>query len=367
MTNSEKGDNPISDVPRVSEDTWLGLAIAFAIFTVLGLLYAFWWVFLDPAVGNNMGTRSRSITPFLAAGAAAVTIFSVLWRGAINSRQADEQKRQNDSQDEANLALLLDKAATYLIQEDMVSKRVGVSMLRTIVSAPQSGHKPAAVHLAAGQLGPLFLHHHFEGKQLAKEISDFIVYFGRQPDYEISMLFADFGSHNANNFELAGQRTKYFQINLLFPPAAFMNGYFSISPVPLPSYCVEDAIQRFAVSRDWQNLTRDNAKWTFHNCFIRSSDDLPRGVFSFPINNCFTLCTFFRVNPTAIGMCHGYENKLVECDLSGTIYATSGCLTDVSYEGCFYRPDDPPKFYEGHQLRNFDEDQLRNLHIGTNG
>ncbi len=143
------------EVPSFSEETWLGMAVAFAVFSLIGLAYAFWWVFLDTAVGIDMGERSRAVTPFLAAGVAAVTFFSVLWRGAISSRQADENQRQNDSREEADLALLFEKAAALLTDEKLTNRSYAIAMLDTIVLAQNGKYASYGLEMLADEFSNL--------------------------------------------------------------------------------------------------------------------------------------------------------------------------------------------------------------------
>ncbi|MGX1496190.1 hypothetical protein ACSSV1_001211 [Labrenzia sp. MBR-25] len=154
----EKKVHQFPEVPQASENVLLGLAIAAAVLTSIGAfvawVYVFWapnWFIATIPSGQTAADRAGAITPFLAVGAAVVTFFSVLWRGAINSRQAFEQKRQNDSKDEVELGLLLEKAAIRLREKESADQILAIVMIETIVLAENDKYAIPALELLRDQ------------------------------------------------------------------------------------------------------------------------------------------------------------------------------------------------------------------------
>lgn len=103
-------------------------------------------------LGDTRLDRSRIASPLLTAGIAIVTLLTVLWRGSIASRQAEEQKRQNDSKDDAEMALLLEKASDFVGSKDAQKFGVGLAMLETVALGPQEEYALFALDLVFDQI-----------------------------------------------------------------------------------------------------------------------------------------------------------------------------------------------------------------------
>ncbi|UTV37623.1 hypothetical protein MYG64_04715 [Ensifer adhaerens] len=148
--------SPNDDGPKIRAETWFALAIAsFAITLVIATLGALWVFGSD--TDRLMVQRAQAFTPFGAAMLAAVTFFTVAWRGVLNTAQlqhAAEQlaqaRRQNDAKDDENLAKLLQEGAK-LVSETTKQSQVlaGIATLETLIADPKARFATHAMDLIA--------------------------------------------------------------------------------------------------------------------------------------------------------------------------------------------------------------------------
>lgn len=113
------------------EKTWLSLAIAMAIIGIVCGGFICLWIAAAPDE-NAMLTRSRIVTPAGTLFIAAVTFCTVVWRGIVGTRQADEQKRANDAKDEENTANLLIEGTKLLGEKQLSHKVAGIATLQAV-------------------------------------------------------------------------------------------------------------------------------------------------------------------------------------------------------------------------------------------
>lgn len=135
---------------EMGERDWKKITLFMIVVAFVGYLIAFLYVF--PFGGADFDKRARAITPFLVFLAAAATFFSILWRGVITAKQAEEAKRANDSKDEIELALLLEKANELLQKTEGRDKFMALAMLETVASAENPKYSAYALDLVADEV-----------------------------------------------------------------------------------------------------------------------------------------------------------------------------------------------------------------------
>lgn len=320
----------VPEVPRATEETWLGLTVASAILTLLAVLIAFGYVFLPPDFPVRDGSpdvlgaadRARAVTPFLAACGAAVTYFAVMWRGTINSRQANEQKRQNDSADEAELALLLDKAVGVLKSEDPRDAELAIAMLGTIALAPSNKYAAFALDLIIDSIVDATRAWENVGDRTLRRIltilQDAKTTLGREGSHGRTL---DFGQLSVENDVVMNRAL----VNLM---------------EALPT-CNVRSLVLFLDPGDIRRLGNRRSPLNFEECrfyFIENADENDFGISIG--GNCFD-CVFHsfpvrRLDPRM--SC----NSLIRCDLSGMSISHAADFTHTEFESCFYDPDSLP-------------------------
>lgn len=147
MADAKK--DKIPEIPEWPEETWLALAISAAlILLILVVLGAIWMFQAFPDV-EAMGARSRVLTPIGAAGLAVVTFCTVVWRGLVTTRQANEQIRTNNQKDEEILAKLLLDGTNCLHEEKEMRKLAGIAALSAVVKSPNERYAVPAMNILA--------------------------------------------------------------------------------------------------------------------------------------------------------------------------------------------------------------------------
>ncbi|OJJ10599.1 hypothetical protein BKI51_18845 [Alphaproteobacteria bacterium AO1-B] len=123
---------------------------------VIALIF-FIVVFVGGRDSEDMRNLAQAFAPFMIGLGALVTFCTVLWRGAIATRQTEEQQRQNDSKEEADLGLLLEKGHEYTAKNTTNDIALGIAMLDTVAQAENGKYAPYALHEITRQLKPCFL------------------------------------------------------------------------------------------------------------------------------------------------------------------------------------------------------------------
>lgn len=129
---------------------WAGISFAAGIVIVYVILFT-----SDYMEGPEQ--RARAFTSVLGFLLAALTFLTVMWRGMISTRQAHEDKRQNDSKDEADLGLLLEKGYEHTARGKAKDIALGIAMLDTVALAENDKYASYALHEIIRQLEPCFL------------------------------------------------------------------------------------------------------------------------------------------------------------------------------------------------------------------
>lgn len=147
------------DGPQIKAETWFSLAVSAAMITFIVCCIAALWVFgeSDP---KEMVAKAQAFTPFAAAMLAVVTFCTVAWRGVLNAQQLEHQAaqlrqqiRQNDANDDANLAKLLQEGAKLLAEKEKLPQVIaGISTLEILIKEPNGKYAVEAMDLLADLL-----------------------------------------------------------------------------------------------------------------------------------------------------------------------------------------------------------------------
>ncbi|MGV2128106.1 hypothetical protein ACQZ4Q_01425 [Agrobacterium vitis] len=142
-------DKPVGEGPRISEETWQGATIASAVIALtIVFIYAFYT--FSAASAEDMVRRSQAFTPFGATLIATVTFCAAMWRGMVTTRQANEQRRQNDANEEVNYGKVLQEGAKLIGQTDNEAHMLaGVASIETLLLDPKKRFSGIAMDLLA--------------------------------------------------------------------------------------------------------------------------------------------------------------------------------------------------------------------------
>jgi hypothetical protein len=320
-----------ADVPRAKEDTFLGLAIAFAVLTGIGAfvawIYVFWapnWLVQTVPEGQTAAIRASAITPFLAVGAAVVTFFSVLWRGAINSRQAFEAKRQNDSKEEAELGLMLEKAASLLSEQKVKSKSAALAMLDTIATAPNDRYVDLALDYLTDEIVPAYENHLGAGDRRIDQIE-------RTLDRCASLAAPRLIARTVRlGFQIEGpdvsdeDRRQPFSLIHTIQSMEIWNSEINLRTM------------------DIEALNDGANNWVFQSCILSQSPE-SYGYSLGRIDARFTDCYFKQCRILSVEA-HPHLCRFSDCEFSGAVFQSPKVLGLLDFRRCFFEPDDPPKF-----------------------
>ncbi len=135
--------------PAFTERHWYAISVSLVVIGLVLAAFAASWI-LTAASIDDMKDRVQIVAPFGTIFLALITFCTVAWRGMVTSRQADQQKRQNDANDEANYAKLLQEAAKLIAEKDKQPQVVaGISTLEILISEPKQRFGTEAMDLLA--------------------------------------------------------------------------------------------------------------------------------------------------------------------------------------------------------------------------
>lgn len=136
------------------EDVWLAVVIVLAVLFVLGLVFGLVPLFFGPG-----DSRDRMEIYYKSAliGGALVTFATVMWRGLIASRQADQQREQLGKiqtqikqSEEDNLANLLQTGADMVSEADKdATVAAGIATLTSVAKGANESFAIAAMDVLA--------------------------------------------------------------------------------------------------------------------------------------------------------------------------------------------------------------------------
>ncbi len=125
------------EMPRFTEDEWYAFAVAMAICLPILSVFAYFWVF-EVDADTLRSARVSLLTPLGTMFAGLITFATVAWRGMVASRQANEQRRQNDANETANYVSLLERGAKLLGSNDSLQDRLaGIALIDICLNEPQ--------------------------------------------------------------------------------------------------------------------------------------------------------------------------------------------------------------------------------------
>lgn len=331
---AEKPDSDlIPETPKVAEETWKAFTIAFAIFALIAVFLAFGYVFLvdlPPSEASAYAAprrahRASAVTPFLAACAAAVTFCAVMWRGSINSRQADEQRRQNDSTEEAELALLLDKAVGVLKSKEPADIQLALAMLGTIALAANDKYATFALDLVIDTIVRAFptpeKPSNREILQITSILSTADSQLGRKGSPGTKLDFSEQVADSIYSIE------RYVALLLGALPRCDIKG-----------------ISTMLGSNTLKILEGRKEAIIFQNCeFSGWNPAFARKEKSgFKIDDNFIDCTFRDFFVPQVATDPFSTCLFIKCDFSGAEFSDTCAVTTNNFEKCYYDPDDPP-------------------------
>jgi hypothetical protein len=310
------GDNPKFDENKLSQ-----LVVTAAFFAAIGLLFAAWWVFTD-ASGNSilMTQRAATVAPFMLAGGAVVTYFTVLWRGAIQKRQISEHARENDGRELAEHGLMLHRATEFLRADDLHTRGVGVTMLHSVVDSRNKLYAAFAAETAADQIVPAF---NKGGDGLSAHLG--VIYSTLLRAWELGVgasAWREYKFRNQSVFEDA-----VLVLNEGLPPGQFYNAVIWVDSLLYNLMSAPDA-----------------PPWLFSKCLFKKPDGyFVLNVPGFNIEEQFINCQFDGVIvsslDTAMPAPNGSSDKFHtfnNCDFSSAEISGTGEFSRNTFDGCFF-------------------------------
>jgi len=293
---------------------------------------------------------SAAFAPFIAVMVAGATFATVLWRGSISIEQNVQAKRQNDSKEEADLGLLLEKGHEHTAKGTANDIALGIAMLDTVARAENDKYASYALHEIARQLKPCFLMNGSDRERVLSLIREVFERLAsddqkrhRKPTTIVDL---DFDSD-----ELKGTRLSIFPH---MPACVLRGGHLAVGP-------------------DETVLLNDKkCQMTLVNCEIRpgpqqSLDGLEELVSPYYIETVtstrFVNCLICNFNIGSIGegiMSDVPEATFLSCDLSNTEICSRAVFASCTFLQSYFVEDRPPRLSAalGPQHINFEPDPI---------
>jgi hypothetical protein len=118
--------------PFQQEENWLAISITLAIIAAVLGGFGLLWIF-DLGPIEKIDDRIKVATLVGTGLLALITYSTVVWRGLVGARQANEQKRTNDEKGEENIARLLLDGAELIGEKDYAKAAAGIAALELVV------------------------------------------------------------------------------------------------------------------------------------------------------------------------------------------------------------------------------------------
>lgn len=324
--DKSKGQHQIEHAILAAVITTVAVVIICAIPIVM-------WVWAGSDIpGDTRLDRSRTASPLLTAAIAAVTLLTVLWRGAIASRQAGEQKRQNDSKDEVELGLLLEKSASRLKEDNIVEQNLAIVMIESIVLAENHKYAVPALELLRDQWwnwhateGPgaerlieraerLFA----EADRRNRVCPPIDIIFNWSPERFESIFDNDDGPYRYFWNPAKSEQQHYLKFKKCLPIRNLSRVKIDVS---------EEAV---SLLNEFEGTFEDC--W-FHAAPRHASDPMKQRLV---IDGKYNSCTFLNLSLKRVGN-PGYWTSFVGCDFSATVLENRFVyVAECSYENCRY-------------------------------
>jgi hypothetical protein len=287
---SGQEEKQVSQGPAIKEATWQGATLASAVIAlaIVGF-YAFYT--FGAATPEVMVQRAQAFTPFGACLLAFVTFCAAMWRGMLTTRQANEQRRQNDANEEVNLGKVLQEGAKLIGDKDNEAHRLaGIASLATLFSDPKGRFGVDAMDILAS-----FINFSHDNKEMARSFNACVKAMHRGDA-------AGFCSNMSIEFSSKSSDTSWVYVPGL-KGCQFYGGRISGENV--------------------NKITRKNPHSEFDGVDIFFDKIDYRATFS----DCnFTECKF-----TEIGYDTIEQNTFIDCDFSSCIFYPTFPYDDLSF------------------------------------
>jgi hypothetical protein len=339
-------------IASVGEVGWRNATIALTIMAVLGYLFAWSYIFHGPVSVElakdqfvfGPDVRARAVTPVLLGLAGFVTLVATLWRGTISERQTEEQTRQNDSKEEADLGLLLEKGHEHTAKGKVDDIALGIAMLETVAQAKNDKYASYALYVIGSQLEPCFQMSGTDRDRIYIQIR--AVFQRIAGDKEKSMrrpntrLKVDAGHYDQYGV-LAEQHSRVISLFKHIPTCSIANGQLIIDTDVL------------AILND------DITDFSLQNCRIVPVSQDGFGLFSgggpLEINKVaskrYANCQIEGFAVREIGDAFMFsdgspQTTFISCNLTNTNLASRAILESCKFRNCYFHSDDAP-YIEG--------------------
>ncbi|MCY1705263.1 hypothetical protein [Pannonibacter sp. SL95] len=317
------GPKPVSDLPCKDPDRWFVLGVVAAILLVIGMVGLAVYMLSSSSPWADRGHAMQVFQPFLVGMAGIVTLCTVVWRGLINEAQANEQRRQNDAKDMADVGLLLEKATTFLSDESLMKRGVGLAMLNTVITTPKSPYAQYALETVCDELAARYLFETTDNKPIIDQIRAIIIAADKR----------GIRTTRKRPFNQRPPSTDFsFEIKIWegFPPGSFHK----------QTIFVDATLLRL--------LRRRPNDFNFHDCTFYTADEASLYVMArMQINERFSDCIFKYISVETLGWSSETvwgkkTHQFDRCDFSGALISSEDdILRATLYECCFERGRPP--------------------------
>jgi hypothetical protein len=349
-------------VTSVGEKGWRNATISLMIIAVAAYVFAALYIFQDPMVFKigkdevvfGPDVRARAVTPLLLGLAGFVTLVATLWRGTISIRQTEEQKRQNDGKEEADLGLLLEKGQEHTSKREANDIALGIAMLETVAQAENDTYASYALYVIGSQLEPCFKMFGGDKDRIFSQIKGVFKRLAndkkkcmRSPNNKIKVDVGDYDQHGI----LVKTHISIIELFEHMPACTMTNGRLFVGSDEL------------AILNDESNDIR------LHKCLISAiAMDL---FFSGGQGNAYRKvnrvtgpryddCVMENFIVGEIGSSNFFDNisphtKFVSCDLTNTQFASLEVLKSCKFTDCYYYDVDAPHIVGAKLIEKIDK------------
>lgn len=312
MSQPEKSDS-YANWPTLGEKDWYVFAICLAIGAIISTFFSGAWVFSASTV-PEMKQRIDVLTPFGAIYLAIMTFCTVAWRGMVTSRQADQQKRQNDANDEANYSKLLQEAAKLIAEKEKIPQVVaGISTLEILLTEPQKRFAVEAMDLLA----------------------DLLIDTHGKP------VFATVNRATLRALETGERMGVWSRVSARLEKPTESTRYENHWPriAGMRSLTLVGGTLTHKVHQALEGSLRQLQKVRLEEC------EIDKKLF-------FSECLFSSCKIKFVSEIDLERNTFKDCDFSGCTIRTYGVLDtpDMKERRNYYRPENPPRDTDGKQL-----------------
>lgn len=297
------------EVQTASEWFWFSVSVALFFISIACAVFAFSWIW-SAETTNEAAKRATISTPIGAAFVAAITFTTVVWRGLVSARQANEHQRTNDAKDDENTARLMLDGAKMIGDAKDSSVVAGIAALELVIKTEDSQFSQTAMDVLAD----------FIVEKINSEKRDTLVQQARASVEKGVILGLSSDRTISIDYSVSGYSQKLRAFNG-FEQVHYLSGELSPSEF---------------------SMINDIEKCTFRNTQINSLKDLG-------VTNILTRCKFVNCSFSFIQMADQEGHVFSTCDLSNVEFTFSNPLPpeelqDIQdcYFNCFYFVDAPP-------------------------